>query len=170
MHVLPTRQLPAPPTWTDGWDHPFQDLWPYTADLGISHLAAPGRLMPPRFLLTGQAWYRLFLVHTSIRLRPGAAYRGGLSFTDRLMLARALHPALDFPPIPNGPRPNPGLALVQRCDLIPRRRVQTFLRGWIHQRRATKTARYQRHLYFCRLLPPPALPLGNVLQSISECL
>ena len=172
MLLLPTRAsyLQIPPTWTEGWDHPFQDLWPYTADLGISHLAAQGRHLPPRFLLTGAAWYRLFLVHTSIRLRPGAALRVNLTFTDRLLLARALHPALDFPPIPNGPHPNPGLALIQRCDVFPRRRVETFLRSWVRRRRAAKADEYQRHLYYCRLLPPPALPLGNVLQSISECL
>ena len=172
LHLRPIPAGRFAPTWTDGpWDHPFQDLWLYTPDLGISHLAAPGRHAPPRFLLTGAAWFRLSQVHAFIRRHPsGDLLRGGLSMPDRLALARTLHLHLDYPPIPNGPYRSPGLALFQQCDLVPRQRIHTFLQDWIHRRRVARAELRRRLIHDGRLLPPSTLPLGNVIQSIAECL
>ena len=170
-HVLPLPTRPLP-LWTNGpWDHPFQDLWLYTPDLGISHLAAPGRHSSPRFLLTGAAWFRLCQVHAFLRCHPsGDLLRGGLSARDRLMLARTLHLSLDYPLIPNGPHRSSGLALLQQADLVPRQRISAFLRIWIRRKRTARAALRTRLLHGGRLVPPCFLPLGNIIGLIAECL
>ena len=150
------------------WDHPFQDLWFYTRDIGISHVVEPGRHAPPRFLLTGPAWFRLFNVREFIRHNSDP--RGGLPAADLRALARMLHLHLDYPPIAGVPLRGIGIAPYQQMDLIPRARIQRFLRGWIHRRRRARAEERRRLIHADAILPPRLLSFVHVVQSIAEYL
>ena len=171
-HIRPVSAAHFAPSWShpahEPWDHPFQDLWLYTPDLGISHLAAPGRYSPPRFLLTGAAWLRLFQVRDLIRRN---ADEGSLwVYHYRQALARMLHHFLDYPPLANGPFPGTGLAFIQQIDVVPRGRIQNLLRTWIRARREVRADERRRLIYADELLPPLILSLAHAVQFIAECL
>ena len=162
----------------DPWDHPFQDLWIFNGELGLSHVVSPGHHVPPRFLLTGAAWARLYHVREHIRARArfsrsalGSTFvRGDLPSRDRLMLTRCLHTFLDYPLVADNPSYSLHVVMAYQRAAIRRRRIATFLRGVVRRRRAAR-ALQRRHLLSAeRVLPPHILGLEHAVQAIAEFL
>ena len=174
------------------WDQPFHDLRSLSPYLGISHVSHPGRYYPPRFLLTGAAWYRLHHVREFIRIRIGLSGRSTsssgaplegvpmLPIEDLRSLARVLHRFLDYPsishdicPPPVAPRLLPrsvSLCILQLPGVVPRARIEKALRRWILRRRTARTLERHRLILADRLFPPPILALDPIVRTIASCL
>ena len=133
-------------------------------------MVEPGFHAPPAFLLTGPAWFRLFNVEEFVR--HSADPNGRRPAVDLRTLARLLHPRLDYPPLrglawrPRGE----GLTTYQQMDLVPRARIEGFLRLWNYRRRYARAVERRRLIYADELLPSPILSLAHVVQFIAECL
>ena len=187
-HLRPAR-VGANPSWSsrlsahirpvhDPWDHPYQDLWVFNGELGLGHIVAPGRHIPPRFLLTGAAWARLYHVREHIRgtaqaslWTPGHPFRrGDLWWRDRHALCRCLHHFLDYPLVADNPSYSYHVILAQQTELLPRRRLHAFLCGIVRRRRIARANEKRRLLLADRALPPPVLGLENAVQIIAEYL
>ena len=188
IHHLRPLPVPVPARSICVWDQPFPDLWPMDSDFGISHVSAPGRYHPPRFLLTGAAWFRLYQAREFIRLasvRPafaraaGDLWLYGLDPSDRQVVARILHRYLDYPPAPASPRRRAalrlqprglGLTIIQLPGAVPRARITMLLRDWIRRWRAVRTQERHRLIRADRLLPGAILALDHTIWLIAAYL
>ena len=166
------------------WHHPFVELWAYRGRIGLHHIVQPDVHTPPRYLLSGQAWFRLWRVCEIIELCCGPHWHP----TDNLYgeLSLLLHPELSYPAV-HGPAvtstvgqldhvwgdPNVPVFIPTtygRLDITPRMAVHRVLRRWIHARRSRRALARQTLLLSEHLLPGPLLALPHLVEHIASYL
>ena len=173
---------------------PFHDLWPLAEYLGLSHIyLSTDHHIPalPRFLISGDAWVRLYGVREF--LHDCTDREGAIANEDLLLGLHRLYYFLDYPAtaytpggqsdtpaIPNllqiaagsiRPHvPSPALAKIKATDRQARGRLCRWFRKWVRTRRERRKLAWATLLHITRLLTGAVPALPHVLEVIGASL
>ena len=163
--------------------------------LGLSHIYLPtDHRIPalPRFLISGNAWVRLYGVREF--LHDCTDRDGTIAGEDLLLGLYRLYYFLDYPATARLPvrqseapgipdllqiaagsiRPHltetPALARIRATDRQARGRLHRWFRKWVRTRRECRKLAWATILHRTRLLPGAVLPLSHALEAIGACL
>ena len=159
------------------WHHQFLHLWDYSGQLGMHHVAVPQADTPPRFLLSGQAWFRLWRVSEVIDICCGPDWHPSDDFFGELSVF--LHPELSYPAVHGPARAElprtelPSTVFRSRrttygqLDIAPRLTIHRALRRWIARRRRLAALARAAGLRLVRLLPGELLALPPLVLQVA---